>query len=76
MRKNRGIKDELPADTDPMAELMKEYYREFISEGQLFYWLKHKGVNSSLSNEFSVKASDLVYPYPEDEINYGRKQEL
>ena len=76
VRKNRGIKDELPADTDPMDELMKEYYREFISEGQLFYWLKHKGVNSSLSNEFSVKASDLVYPYPEDEINYGRKQEL
>lgn len=75
VRAHRGIKDDLPADTDPEKELVKEYYREFISEGQLLYWMKHKGA-SSLSDEFAFKASDLTYPYPEEEINYGRIQEL
>ena len=75
VRAYRGIKDDLPTTTDPEEELMKEYYREFISEGQLLYWIKHKGA-SSLSSEFAFEPSQLIYPYPDDEINYGRIQEL
>lgn len=76
VRKNRAISESLPTTADASSELMKEYYREFINEGQLFYWLKHKQVTSSLSSGFNVKGSDLIYPYPDSEVNYGRNQEL
>lgn len=76
VRRKRGITDDLPENTDVEQELTKEYYREFICEGQLFYWLKHKDVSSSLDANYSVKASDLIYPYPDEEVNYGRVQEL
>ena len=76
VRSHRGIQDMLPDTADAALELMKEYYREFIGEGQLFYWLKHNNVSSSLDANHSVKASDLIYPYPDEEINYGRVQEL
>ncbi len=76
VRKNRGISDDLPADTDAGAELMKEYHREFIGEGQLVYWLKHKKVNASISDAFDVDYTKLILPYPDAEINYGRYQEL
>lgn len=76
VRSHRGITDRLPEGSDAEQELMKEYYREFVSEGRLFYWLKHKGVTSSIDENFTVNASDLIYPYPDEEINYGRVQEL
>lgn len=75
VRRHRGISDTFPATADAEEELMKEYYREFISEGQIPFWLKHKNVQSSLYGGFDLKASDLVLPYPDDEINYGRVQE-
>ena len=76
VRAQRAITDRFPSTADAETELMKEYYREFICEGQLFYWLKHKQVQESLNPDFSLVASDLVFPYPEEEINYGRVQEL
>ncbi|MDY3978833.1 MAG: RagB/SusD family nutrient uptake outer membrane protein [Tidjanibacter sp.] len=76
VRRNRGISDDLPATADAPTELMKEYYREFISEGQLFYYLKHKQVTSSISPDFKITYTDLIFPYPDEELNYGRKQEL
>lgn len=76
VRRNRGISDDLPTTADASAELMKEYYREFISEGQLFYYLKHKKVTSSISSAFKLTYTDLIFPYPDEELNYGRQQEL
>jgi hypothetical protein len=76
VRKHRAINDEFPSTANAAVELNKEYYREFIGEGQLFYWLKHTDAQSSLSPEFDVKASDLIFPYPDDETEYGRNQEL
>jgi len=76
VRLHRGITDNLPSDCDVSLELEKEYYREFINEGQLIYLLKHKQVTSSLNSQFELKATDLIFPYPDEEINYGRVQEL
>ncbi len=75
VRSHRGITDNLDAATDADEELMLEYYREFVCEGQLFYWLKYKNVQSSINSEFNLSASDLIYPYPDDEIDYGRVQD-
>lgn len=76
VRVNRGITDALVQEVDPAQELLKEYYREFIGEDKLFYYLKHIEVESSLSSTFDLKASELIYPYPDSEINFGRKQDL
>lgn len=77
VRRHRGISDDYnPALVNADEELMKEYYREFIAEGQIIYWLKHKGVSSSLSPSFTLSHQDLVIPYPQEEIDYGRVQEL
>jgi hypothetical protein len=76
VRSHRGITSEYPVEVDAAVELNKEYYREFIGEDKLFYFLKYKNVEKSLSETFDLKASDLIYPYPDEEINYGRKQEL
>lgn len=75
VRAHRGISQMLPAGADALAELEKECYREFLGEGQLMYWLKYLSVKESLNPEFSLTASDLVFPYPEEEIDYGRIQE-
>ena len=76
VRGHRGISENLSPDCDAQKELMMEYYREFMFEGQLFYWLKHNDISSSIWKPFSVNADNLIYPYPNEEVNYGRKQEL
>lgn len=76
VRFNRGITVGLPDDIDLETEITKEYYREFMGEGQLFYYFKRKDFKESLFEDFTVSASDLIYPYPDDETEYGRKQEL
>jgi len=79
VRARRGITSRLQdfvAALDPSEELMKEYYREFVGEDKLFYYLKHVKAEKSLSETFDLSASALIYPYPDEEINYGRKQEL
>ena len=76
VRSHRGITDKLPVEYSAEEELMKEYYREFMSEGQLFYYLKHTQLTPNIWPNYSVSEADLIYPYPQDEINYGRVQEL
>lgn len=76
VRTRRGIADEFPATTDAGTELLLEYYREFLCEGRLFFFLKHKQIEQSPIPGFTVNRADLVLPYPDDEINYGHIQEL
>ncbi len=70
LRRYRGLdylknltKDELK------QELEKEYYREFIGEGQLFFF--HKRMNTKM-----IATANAVYvlPIPDDEIDLGQRQ--
>ncbi len=76
VRSHRGITDQLPQEYSAEEELMKEYYREFMSEGQIFYYLKHTKLSPKIWSGFNLTEANLIYPYPQDEINYGRVQEL
>ena len=77
VRAARGILDPIPADVDPARALGLEYLREFINEGQYFFWLKHHGLEDNPVKEYVTLSEDnLILPYPDEEINYGRKQEL
>ena len=76
VRSKRGVSTTLADDANAEEELMKEYYREFLSEGQMFYYLKHKNLTPKIWTDFSLTTDDLIYPYPQSEIDYGRVQEL
>lgn len=76
VRSNRGVSTSFDEEANAEEELMKEYYREFLSEGQMFYYLKHKKLTPKLWSDFSLSEDDLIYPYPQSEIDYGRVQEL
>lgn len=77
VRFNRGVLDALPSSADAEYELNREYMREFVNEGQLFFRFKSAGTDKYPgTGYFELKQSDLVLPYPQAEINYGRVQEL
>lgn len=76
VRHNRAVQDDLDAAANPEVELWKEYYREFLNEGQLLYWIRHAGCdNNPFAAYKHFTDAELMLPYPNDEINYGRNQE-
>ena len=88
VRKARAVYEELDADLDEaglMAQLEKEYRKEFICEGVVFYFYKRLGYEKlprqsattvqGCVDYFKV-IDDAVYmlPYPDFEIQSGRVQ--
>lgn len=76
VRENRGITEALSGDTDPCAELTKEYMREFINEGQFLYYLKRLGITDPLDGKidgYEFKTSDFLVPYPDTEVEIGKR---
>lgn len=56
-----------PSEVNVEDEILKEFQREFICEGQLFFYHKRKGT-SSLNN----KEVKYVFPKPETELEFGK----
>ena len=83
MRKARAVYEELDADLDEaglMAQLEKEYRKEFICEGVVFYFYKRLGYEKLPRQSDVMSGSkvidDAVYmlPCPDFEIQSGRVQ--
>ncbi len=85
VRTQRNLPDDL-SDTLSVAEvqteIFKEYAKEFICEGQLYPY--YKRLNSTYITIPSLSGSELVYSYvlpnyvfplPDDEIEYGGRDE-
>ena len=76
VRDKRGITQELSElDADEtMAEIVKEYHKEFYSEGLMFYLYKRMG-RENIPGYLEL-AGDEVYlmPYPDTEVQMGRSQ--
>lgn len=76
VRSNRGIANayklsESLNKTEVQAQIQLEYRKEFVSEGQLFYYYKRRG-NATIPN--TNKAMDntvYVLPLPQREIEMG-----
>ena len=71
VRKMRGL-TELLADLNPDAiqqEIQKEYEREFLGEGQLFFFHKRQGTRN-------IATANAVYklPIPDLEIDLGERE--
>ena len=79
VRSSRGILEEIPADANAETineELFKEYRKDFISEGQLFYYYKRLGLDHIPGLSETVIVDDAIYmlPYPDSELSFGRIQ--
>lgn len=78
VRENRGIVQDIPAGASPdviKAELDKEYQKEYIMEGQLFFYYKRLGKRTFPGLASTVVADDEIYllPYPATEIEFGNR---
>ena len=71
LRVYRGLMKLENLDKDQLQEeLGREYYREFIGEGQVFFY--HKRMNTSI-----IATANAVYvlPMPDDEIDLGQREQ-
>ena len=80
--KHRGYTSELVPKgmglTWANVELTNEITREFIGEGQLFYWDKifcRLDISSVILFALNLNDATLIYPYPTSETSYGHIQE-
>lgn len=74
LRFNRGLSN-LAATANVTTEITKEYRKEFIGEGQLFFY--YKRINSTTipngsaaSGNVTMNALQYVVPLPDSEINF------
>jgi hypothetical protein len=78
VRDARGILKSVPEDLAPIEiqeEILKEYRKEYIFEGHLFYYFKRLGMKTFPGLDASIEANDKIYilPYPSDEIEFGQR---
>lgn len=78
IRSNRGIVDDIPTTANAAeikTELDKEYQKEFIMEGQSFFYYKRLGKTSFPGLAAGTIADDKIYllPYPATEIEFGNR---
>ena len=76
IRENRGINtslENLNAD-QIIKEIQKEYHKEFISEGVMFYYYKRTGCKSIPNYNEEMTDTQYLLPYPTFEIQSGRVQ--
>ena len=85
---HRGVDDVIPAEIADfygqngilIPLIWDEMVREFIGEGQNFFFVKRCGHEILQGNAsemiVSQRARNLTYPYPTEETSYGHIQEL
>lgn len=74
LRYNRGLTN-LAATADLSTEVTKEYRKEFMGEGQLFFYYKRNNTTtipngSASSGNITMGALQYVVPLPDAEINF------
>lgn len=84
VRRNRNLTDDLMPTlslNDAREELRKEYTKEFMCEGQLYYFFKRKNyesipVYSAIDNSVSINyvTPRYTFPLPDDEMEYGGRE--
>ncbi len=70
---NFHLTDNLPAD-ELDNEIKKEYRKEFLGEGQMFYFYKRR--NAARIDGAAINAGNDVYvlPMPDNEIEFGNRK--
>ena len=55
-------------------EIEKEWKKEFLGEGQMFYFYKRLGYTKLPNSSLLINEKVYVLPMPEDEINVGGRE--
>ena len=82
VRRTRNLTDDLDAEVLTLdaagEEIYKEYVKEYMCEGQLYYYFKRRNyglipVYTAVGNAVSVSyvTPNYTFPLPDDEIEYG-----
>lgn len=76
LRNLRGVYENLEGLTTEQVvdEIKKEYHKEFISEGVMFYHYKRTGATSVPHQTEEMGDTQYVLPYPAFELQAGRIQ--
>lgn len=79
VRRNRGIAEDkmIPegiTSKDLTKEIEKEWKKEFLGEGQMFYFYKRLGYTKLPNSSQLINEKVYVLPMPEDEINVGGRE--
>lgn len=84
VRSHRNLVDGLSAalsESDAMEEIRKEYTKEFMCEGQLYYFYKRLNyeqipIPTAVGNtvSYSYAMPSYVFPLPDDETEYGGRE--
>lgn len=80
VRQHRGIAlgEQLPeslTDEQVKEEIYKEYRKEFVGEGQIFFYYKRKGLETIPGYNGEMTDLQYQYPMPDDEIALGGRVE-
>lgn len=75
VREKRGLYSTLEnlSAKEIVDEIRKEYQKEFLSEGVMFYYYKRTGA-TSIPRKEEMGDEDYLLPYPDFEIQSGRVQ--
>ena len=76
VRRARGITADLDENLtyqEVREEILKEYRKEFVSLGQLFYFYKRWGVESVAGYADIMDDTKYVLPYPDEEVISGNR---
>lgn len=80
VRRSRGIVQDIPANADMAmvsGEITKEYRKDFIQEGQLFFYYKRKGLPTFPGLPTTTPGNDAIYmlPFPDSETQFGSREQ-
>jgi hypothetical protein len=80
VRKSRGIVQDIPVNADlatVSGEITKEYRKDFVQEGQLFFYYKRKGFASFPGLPTAIPGNDGIYmiPFPDSEMEFGNREQ-
>ena len=73
LRAHRGLAA-MTEVTDLQAEIAKEYSKEFMCEGQMFYYYKRLGLKRiGVYRTVAIEPEEVyVIPLPDDELDFGK----
>jgi hypothetical protein len=76
VRSSRNIQQELSLGLPTasiLTEITKEYRKEYIAEGQLFYYFKRRGFETIPGLSAPMDDVKYILPYPDSEVEYGQR---
>ncbi|PTN05928.1 RagB/SusD family nutrient uptake outer membrane protein [Mangrovibacterium marinum] len=74
--RNISTDNELPESltaTEIQEEIFKEYRKEFLGEGQLFFYYKRLNIGTIEGSSVAANNAVYVWPMPDNEVEFGNR---